>query len=112
MNKKIRLAVYEKYDGHCSYCGEKIEYSKMQVDHMFPKYRGGTDDISILVPSCRSCNATKSTYTIEEFRKRIADDVARLYRDSAKFRILERFGQVAITERPVVFYFERPEKLT
>ena len=28
-----RRAVYEKYDGHCAYCGRAMEFGKMQVDH-------------------------------------------------------------------------------
>ena len=26
MNKKTREAVYQKYNGHCAYCGKEIEY--------------------------------------------------------------------------------------
>lgn len=34
--KHIRQKVYEKYDGHCAYCGCKLEYKDMQVDHINP----------------------------------------------------------------------------
>lgn len=37
MNKKQRLEIYDKYNGHCGYCGRSIEYKDMQVDHMIPK---------------------------------------------------------------------------
>lgn len=36
ISKKKRMIVYEKYDGHCAYCGEKIAYEDMQVDHFIP----------------------------------------------------------------------------
>lgn len=26
MKKEDRLKIYRKYDGHCAYCGESIEY--------------------------------------------------------------------------------------
>lgn len=32
--KKIREQIYQKYDGHCAYCGCKLEYKDMQVDHV------------------------------------------------------------------------------
>lgn len=35
-NKIDRKAVYAKYNGHCAYCGRKIEYKDMQVDHLIP----------------------------------------------------------------------------
>lgn len=34
--KHIRQQVYEKYGGHCAYCGKALEYKDMQVDHMIP----------------------------------------------------------------------------
>lgn len=33
INKEIRNLVYEKYKGHCAYCGKPIDYKDMQVDH-------------------------------------------------------------------------------
>lgn len=32
--KKVRELVYKKYGGHCAYCGCKLEYKDMQVDHI------------------------------------------------------------------------------
>ena len=43
--EKQRQSVYEKYGGHCAYCGEHIEYKDMQVDHVNPKRNGGVDSI-------------------------------------------------------------------
>ena len=62
ISKKTREIVYNKYNGHCAYCGCEIEMKDMQVDHIVPKYRNnemwhkgkiGTDEISNLNPSCR-----------------------------------------------------------
>ena len=36
MTKKLRIRVYEKYNGHCAYCGRAIQYKVMQVDHIVP----------------------------------------------------------------------------
>ena len=106
MDKATRIKVWNKYDKHCAYCPKKIKFNDMQVDHIHPKNRGGINDISNYNPACRSCNATKSSYTIEEFRQRLIDDVERLRRDSSKFRILERFGIVAQTTKELKFYNE------
>ena len=59
-----RQAVYEKLGGHCAYCGKKIEIKNMQIDHLQPKSRGGTDDFENLLPSCRSCNHYKRADTL------------------------------------------------
>ena len=38
ISKKTREIVYNKYNGHCAYCGCEIEMKDMQVDHIVPKY--------------------------------------------------------------------------
>jgi hypothetical protein len=39
------------------------------VDHVVPLEQGGANDISNLVPACRSCNASKRDRTPEQWRK-------------------------------------------
>jgi len=104
--KLNRKQIYKKFGGHCAYCGIKIKLKEMQVDHIYAKGRGGNNQRINLYPACRSCNASKATYTIEEFRKRLIDDVDRLRRDSAKYRILERFGIIGKLKTHLKFYFE------
>ena len=33
LSKAVRRKVYEKYYGHCAYCGKEIKYEEMQIDH-------------------------------------------------------------------------------
>lgn len=35
ISKKTREAVYQKYAGHCAYCGRPIAYKDMQVDKTY-----------------------------------------------------------------------------
>lgn len=41
----------------CCYCGTSA--TKIQMEHVFPKSRGGTDTGDNLLPACRSCNSSK-----------------------------------------------------
>ena len=136
MKKEIRGKVYKKFDGHCAYCGEEIEYKKMQVDHMKPKLHTwsnseidrhnrnvqnlidrnvktkariivrGSDDIENLFPACRRCNYHKSSLTIEGFREVIKHKIEVLNRDSTPYRIAKDYGLIQETDSPVIFYFE------
>ena len=40
----------------CVYCGSK---ENLTIDHLFPRIKGGADNIENLVCSCKSCNSSK-----------------------------------------------------
>ena len=48
----------------CIYCGEA---KPLTEDHKIPLSRGGSNDITNIVPACLSCNSRKSTKTAPEF---------------------------------------------
>lgn len=114
-----RKVVYKKYKGKCAYCGVKLDYSEMQVDHIIPKHRGstnselsrygiskGTNDIYNLNPSCGSCNSSKSTFTLDNWKKELELKHQRLLNQNSSYRILNRFGVVRI-KKEIRFHFEK-----
>lgn len=135
MKNELRQKIYNKYDGHCAYCGRKIEYKDMQVDHLIPKYHNwsdedismnnknrqslidagiettakhiirGTDDYNNLMPSCRQCNYRKATLSIEEFRRVIGNIIA-ILDNSVTYKMAKYYGLIIETEKQVKFYFE------
>ena len=115
MAKINRKQVHEKYNGRCAYCGEKIHFKDMQVDHIIPKARFhqfakrveyDIDDIQNLNPTCRVCNNWKGGWLLEEFRHEISEQVNRLRKYSAQFRLAERYRRIVELETSVQFYFE------
>lgn len=61
--KKIREQVYKKYNGHCAYCGCKLEYKDMQVDHVISVYgKDGSNDLDNLYISIYSHVGGKYEY--------------------------------------------------
>ena len=106
MKKADRQKIYEKYNGHCAYCGEEIEYSKMQADHIHPKYLGGKDDIENYNPACRECNFYKSTFSIEGFRQRLLSIPERLNKVFI-FRLALKYGIIKMGNFDGKFYFEK-----
>jgi hypothetical protein len=53
-------------DGHaCAYCGARG--TPLELDHITPKSRGGSNRASNLTPSCRACNAAKGDRTAAEW---------------------------------------------
>lgn len=113
MNKALRQQVYEKYNGHCAYCGKSIEYKDMQVDHFIPKNgysEQGTDDFDNLMPSCRMCNHYKRANTLEGFRRAIQGIPGKLRRDNYIYKIGVAYGNVIENEKPIKFYFEEKDE--
>ena len=107
--KSIREQVYQKYNGHCAYCGRIIKLSEMQIDHFVPK-RGwveqGTDDIDNLMPSCRLCNHYKRANSLETFRRYIAEIPQKL-KQNYIYKVGIVYGNVSEEEKSISFYFER-----
>ena len=124
MNKKIREAVYDKYDGHCAYCGKKIELRDMQVDHIVPLRRGdseailakyglerGSNDMSNLNPACRACNFRKGLLTVEQFREEIVNQCKHIIERSFQVRQSLDYGLLEYHPHDIIFYFEKQKKL-
>lgn len=104
-----RQQVYNKYNGHCAYCGKKITIKDMQVDHIKPIAGGGTDDLNNLNPSCRLCNHYKRAEPLEIFRSwKLAGIVERLKKNYI-FRVALAYGMIEIKGWDKKFYYERKE---
>lgn len=109
LTKAERQQVYEKYDGHCAYCGKKIDIKDMQVDHRVPLYNGGEENMENYMPSCRMCNHYKRTASVETFRKMISEIPHKLERDSYIYRVARAYGLIAeFHPQQVRFYYEAP----
>lgn len=52
--------IFEKGNCKCYLCGKDLDFVKFTVDHVQPYSKGGSNDISNLLPSCESCNLLKS----------------------------------------------------
>lgn len=112
LSKDMRQAVYEKYDGHCAYCGCHLEPNEMQVDHIESLRRHEEDedadwlnDINNFNPACRQCNFYKDTCTVEGLRKNISGIIWRLEKVFI-FRLALKYGLITVNAKPIEFYFE------
>lgn len=111
--KMIRQQVYEKYNGHCAYCGCELDIKNMQVDHLDSVYRaeyeGREVDNSIdnFMPACRQCNFYKGTSTIEELREKLRIFERHYFPDNFNSRLALRYGMIDYREWDGKFYFER-----
>jgi hypothetical protein len=57
--KRIRLQVLNRDAWTCAYCGDQAK----QVDHVWPRSKGGEDTLDNLVAACERCNYAKRDKT-------------------------------------------------
>jgi 5-methylcytosine-specific restriction endonuclease McrA len=62
---EVREYLLNKWDRKCAYCG--IENVPLQVEHIQPKAKGGSNKISNLCLACEKCNTKKGTKDIKVF---------------------------------------------
>ena len=85
---EVREYLLNKWNRKCAYCGaEKVP---LQVEHIHPKAKGGSNRISNLCLACDPCNKKKGIQDIEQFLakkpdvlKRIKAQVKRPLKDAA-----------------------------
>jgi ATP adenylyltransferase len=63
-----RYEVLKRAKYRCELCGVSAEYKALEVDHIIPRNKGGSDDESNLQALCYSCNATKRDHDDTDFR--------------------------------------------
>ncbi|WP_017590069.1 RNA-guided endonuclease IscB [Nocardiopsis ganjiahuensis] len=62
---EVREYLLAKFDRACVYCG--ATNVPLNLDHVYPRSRGGSDRVSNLVLACVPCNQTKADRPVEEF---------------------------------------------
>ena len=62
----FRSLVLSRDGKRCAYCG--VTGVQLQLDHIFPRSRGGPDLPENLTPACKPCNTSKGAKTVDEWR--------------------------------------------
>ncbi len=105
---EIREYLLNKWDRKCAYCG--VINTPLQVEHIHPKAKGGSNRISNLCLACEKCNTQKGTQDIGQFLskkpeilKRILSQAKRPLKDAAAVNSTRwaLFSRLRMTGLPV-----------
>ncbi|OHB54278.1 MAG: hypothetical protein A2173_02460 [Planctomycetes bacterium RBG_13_44_8b] len=66
ISKRIRFEVFKRDKFTCQYCGKKAPDVILEIDHMHPKSKGGSDEMLNLITSCRECNRGKKDIRLDD----------------------------------------------
>lgn len=136
LSRKQKTVLRARFGGRCTYCGEILEDKGWHADHVEFVLRKSTWDmqaaargkfkfkatgevfnentncIENLFPAYVSYNLLRTTYSPEVFYRQISLQAERTRKSSINFRAVERFGQISVIERPIIFWFEQHSERT
>lgn len=75
---EVREYLLEKYERKCTYCG--AENTPLEIEHIVPRSRGGSNSVTNLCLACRRCNVKKGNMSLEEFLVRNPELLAKIKR--------------------------------
>jgi 5-methylcytosine-specific restriction endonuclease McrA len=73
---EVREYVLLKWNHQCAYCGARDV--PLELDHVQPRARGGSNRVSNLTLACTSCNQRKGNQDVRDFLKGQPERLARL----------------------------------
>jgi len=56
MTESERRKVFDKTSGHCHFCGDALDPSAWQLDHVIQRGKGGRSSSENYLPACGKCN--------------------------------------------------------
>jgi 5-methylcytosine-specific restriction endonuclease McrA len=68
---EVREYLLNKWERKCTYC--KVENVPLQIEHIHPKAKGGSNRISNLCLACKKCNQKKGAKDIKDFLAKKSD---------------------------------------
>ncbi len=79
---EVREYLLEKWKRKCTYC--EVEGVPLQIDHIHPRSKGGTDCVSNLTLACAACNQQKGNKDAKAFLKKKPKTYAALVKQASK----------------------------
>lgn len=66
LSKKLRFEVFKRDSFSCQYCGKAAPNVVLEVDHIQPVSKGGTNELLNLISSCYDCNRGKTNIELND----------------------------------------------
>lgn len=73
---ELRHYLLAKWEYQCAYC--QVTGVPLEMDHVEPRARGGSDGVANRVPACHACNQAKADKLLEEFLADRSEVLARV----------------------------------
>ena len=64
---KLRFEILARDNFACQYCGRTSAKVELQIDHIHPRAKGGTNNKENLITACKYCNIGKSDTLLAQY---------------------------------------------
>lgn len=91
IGKKLRFEILKRDSFTCCYCGSKPPKVVLEIDHIMPYSKGGSDRIENLITSCFDCNRGKSNIELSSIPLSLAEKAAIESEKLEQYRMYMRF---------------------
>lgn len=94
-----RFDILQRDGFTCRYCGRQAPETELEVDHVHPRSKGGTDDQKNLVTTCRDCNRGKGDRIVplpqkEDGWRSLEGKFFHIFRNHKDHRCIQEQGSV------------------
>jgi len=76
IGKKDRFEIFKRDGFSCAYCGRTPPAVTLQVDHIHPKSKGGSNAPENLITACVDCNQGKTNLPLSSVPESLASSMA------------------------------------
>ena len=71
--RQIKHTLYGQQEGDCNGCNEHFAFHMLEVDHVWPRSKGGPDTLENSQLLCRHCNSLKGTGTMDDLAVKLSN---------------------------------------
>lgn len=91
--KKDRFEVFKRDGFTCQYCGRTPPEVILELDHIIPKSKGGTDNIDNYITACFDCNRGKGGNNLSDKSPQVENRIETLREKQTQIKKYNRYLQ-------------------
>lgn len=73
ISKKLRFEIFKRDNFTCQYCSAKPPEVPLEIDHLLPVCKKGTNDIDNLITACFDCNRGKGAIELSAIPESLSE---------------------------------------
>jgi 5-methylcytosine-specific restriction endonuclease McrA len=89
-----RTGVWNRDNGECQYCGVHVPFKELTLDHIVPRFEGGTTSWTNTVTCCFRCNQKKGHKSLADSGFQLRNRPTKPTTHDVVLRELSRLGDI------------------